>query len=500
MRPHLQAALIAALAAAGCSGSAGSPTLPGGPAQSAASPIKHIIVMIQENRSFDNLFAGFPGADATLHGKCKPEGLARKWCTGSHVIQLHAVKLESTGTSPSYIGMDIDHSHRGFEIECDPNAMNVCRMDGFDLINQGESGGGLPAELYPYAYVERGETLPYWKLAKQYALADKMFDTDTASSFISHQLMISGTVRINDDESLTDQPNTQPWGCDAQGPESGPNQQAYTPVIFRDGRVNATGPFPCFDEYKTIADLLVPANVSYKFYVAFDPGLHHGIGDFSGSVWNGFDAIKKIACVQRHENASRVYVCTRGPDWVHIKSPNTQIFSDLSDGKLASLSYVIPTLYDSDHPASGCNGGPLWVTKVVNAVGSSRYWQDTAIVLFWDDWGGWYDNVPPPQVNYTSLGMRVPMIVISPYAKPHYISHTLYNFGSILKLIEKNFHLGSLGTTDASSNSMEDMFDFKQRPLKFTRAPIPKHMPCAGKLTNPGSVDDLIRRDGGIPE
>ena len=96
--------------------------------------------------------------------------------------------------------------------------------------------------------------------------------------------------------------------------------------------------------------------------------------------------------------------------------------------------------------------------------------------------------------------MRVPMIVISPYAKPHHISHTLYNFGSILKFIEKTYHLGSLGTTDASSNSMEDTFDFKQRPLKFTRAPLPHPEPCAMKLTNPSSVDDLIRRDGGVPE
>ncbi len=130
----------------------------------------------------------------------------------------------------------------------------------------------------------------------------------------------------------------------------------------------------------------------------------------------------------------------------------------------------MPTIADSDHPASGCNGGPRWVTKVVNAIGTSKYWQDTAIVILWDDWGGWYDSVAQPEVNYTSLGFRVPMIVVSPFARPGYVSHTQYEFGSVLKFVEDRFGLGS---TDATSNSMDDAFDFTQAPLQFKAASLP---------------------------
>jgi phospholipase C len=140
------------------------------------------------------------------------------------------------------------------------------------------------------------------------------------------------------------------------------------------------------------------------------------------------------------------------------------------------------------------------VTKVINALGTSPYWQNTAIILLWDDWGGWYDNAPPPQVNYTSLGFRVPMIVISPFAKPHNIAHTQYDFGSILKLMEQTFALGSLGTDDSTANSMEDAFDFTQTPNTFKAAPIPKHMPCATRVTNPGGAAEVIEHDHGPPE
>ncbi len=464
---RLDALIFSALAGlAGCSGSAGS--TPPGPS-APMGKISHIIIMVQENRSFDNLFAGFPGANTTMQGACKPAA----WCKGSHMISLHSVKL-ATGRGPNF-GKDIDHSHHGFEIECDENGAKVCQMDGFDLIRFGEAGQLLPAKTYPYAYVDRNETKPYWNLAHQYTLADEMFFTETASSFIAHQMLISGTVRINDRESLTDQPPNQPWGCDAP-------PGTHTPVLFKDGRYSANGPFPCFS-YASMADLLDAKNVPWLFYV--DKGFGKN-SDFSGSVWNGYRAIHKIFY---------------GPDWkTHISSPNTNIFSDLNAGTLPALSWLIPTLYDSDHPASGCNGGPWWVTKAINAIGTSKYWDSTAIILLWDDWGGWYDNAPPAQINYTSLGFRVPMIVISPYAQPGVVSHTEYNFGSILKLAEQTFGLGSLGTTDASSPSMEDVFDFTQTPLKFEPAPLPSALPCAKEITNPGAMEEIIEHDGGVPE
>jgi phospholipase C len=176
--------------------------------------------------------------------------------------------------------------------------------------------------------------------------------------------------------------------------------------------------------------------------------------------------------------------------------PNTTFFTDLKNGSLPSVSWLIPTLADSDHPDSGCDLGPRWVTKVVDAVGQSKYWGSTAIILLWDDWGGWYDNVPPPQINHTSLGFRVPMIVISPWARPKSVSSTRYDFGSILKYIEQNFDLGSLRTTDETATSIGNMFDFTQKPSAFVNEHLPSKKTCPGHATS----KEIIEHDGGIPE
>ena len=460
--------LVAALAGmAGCN-SSNAITVPP-PTGPPSGKITHVVVMIQENRSFDNIFAGFPGANAPLEGACTP---APDCKNSSHTIPLRSVTLEN-GVGLNQ-GKDIDHSHNGWEIECNATASNVCQMDGFNKIRFGESGEGRLAHSYPYAYIDRSESKPYWNLAKQYTLADAMFFDETASSFIAHQMIISGTVQVKSGEWVTDQPLTPPWGCD-----SVPGDNA--PLLHADGTIHGSI-FPCF-KWATIADLLDAKKVSWLDYVDVNPNPY---GDFSGGVWDGFRAIKKIF---------------HGPDWkTNISSPNTNIFRDIKSGKLPSVSYVIPTLYDSDHPASGCNGGPWWVTKVVNAIGTSQYWKNTAVILLWDDWGGWYDNAPPTITNPSTLGFRVPMIVISPYAKPHNIAHTQYDFGSILQYIEQTFNLGSLGTDDSSATSMEDVFNYSQVPNKFAAAPLPKALSCKDQVTNPSAVRQLLEHDGGVPE
>ena len=189
--------------------------------------------------------------------------------------------------------------------------------------------------------------------------------------------------------------------------------------------------------------------------------------DFSGAVWNGYDAIKKIRY---------------GPDWhKNISIPNTSLFNDLTGGTLPSVSWVIPTLFDSDHPASGCNGGPWWVTKIVNGVGKSKYWNDTAIVVLWDDWGGWYDNAPPEQTNYTSLVFACRWSSSRPMPS-RTISKTQYDYGSILKFVEETFGLGSLGTSDSSATSMADIFDFTQKvaPKAVGAEPVLSIKKCIG--------------------
>ncbi len=453
--------------AAGCNNSSSVASAP--PTTQPAHAIRHIIILLQENRSFNNLFMGFPGAETATTGKCKPA----RWCPKSGIVPIRQVTLESTDVYGE--GTDISHSHGAFEVECDPNASNVCQMDGFDKITHGQALYGPKAKLYPYRAVVRSETKAYWDFASQYAIADRMFFTATASSFIAHQQIIAGTTRLNADESLTDQPDATPWGCDAP-------HGTVTAIIKTDGHVDEFGgPFPCFTQYRTMADLLDARGVSWKYYVARVRSL-----EFSGGVWNGFDGIKKVRY---------------SPDWKSRMSyPNASVLSDVQNGTLPSVSWVIPTLATSDHPASGCNHGPHWITTVVDAIGSSKYWNDTAIILLWDDWGGWYDPVPAPQTNYTSLGFRVPMVVISPYVKPHTVGHTQYDFGSILKFIEQTFDLGSLGTSDVGANSISDMFDLSEAPNAFHKEPLPPTRSCPPPSGGVPTMQDIIAHDHGVPE
>jgi phospholipase C len=131
------------------------------------------------------------------------------------------------------------------------------------------------------------------------------------------------------------------------------------------------------------------------------------------------------------------------------------------------VSWVIPTGLESDHALSNDGSGPSWVSSVVNAIGNSQYWSNTAIFIVWDDWGGWYDHVAPQMLNSYEYGFRVPMIVISPYAKAAYVSHVPHDFGSILKFIEQNFDLPSLGYADVPADNLSDCFNFNQTPISF---------------------------------
>jgi phospholipase C len=201
-------------------------------------------------------------------------------------------------------------------------------------------------------------------------------------------------------------------------------------------------------------DLLDAKSLSWRYYSP--PVLHD-----TGSIWNAFDAIQAVR---------------EGPEWTTNISPEKQILSDVTNGTLPAVSWVVPDLQNSDHPGSGSTTGPSWVASIVNAVGESSYWDSTAIVVVWDDYGGFYDHVPPPFFDqWGGLGFRVPAMIVSAYTPPvvsgTYVSHTQYEFGSILKFIEETFALGSLGTTDARATSIGDSFDFNQSPHPFT--PIP---------------------------
>ncbi len=377
--------------------------------------------MIQENRSFDNFFATYPGADGTTIGMTH----------NGETVPLYAGKLADT--------TDIGHSWPTFVKEYDHG-----KMDGFDLIR---FRGGAPAGLFPYQYVDPKHIQPYWAMARQYVLADHMFETQSSGSFIGHQDLIAGGSAIAREKSLVNYPTDQPWGCDAP-------RGTKTSLITRDhGLLRNQGPFPCLD-YPTLRDLLDAKGVSWKYYA---PRFYWKSG---GWLWTAFDAIRAV----RYSS-----------EWqTNVVSPETSIFADISNDRLPAVSWLIPDKTNSDHPESGSSNGPSWVARVVNAIGESREWNSTAIIVVWDDWGGWYDHVKPPQLDYQGLGFRVPMLVISPYARRGYVAHTQYESGSILKFVEDNWALGRLGTSDRRANSIRNVFDFSRPARKFVPFSAPR--------------------------
>jgi phospholipase C len=395
------------------------------------SLIKHVVIIIQENRSFDNLFATYPGANGATTGKSKKCAGTMTQCT----VPLMKYPLKDPA--------DIHHIWQTFTTEYDNGA-----MDGFGSI---AFTNGQPAGNWPYQYVDPKQIQPYWTMAKEYTLSDEMFETQSSGSFVAHQDLIAGNTAINSDEVLVNIPTREPWGCDT--PKAPKNPPTTVTSLLKAPRqfLGNQGPFPCLT-YRTLRDTLDEKNVSWKYYA---PTFDFQSG---GWLWTAFDAIRAVRY---------------GPEWkTNVITPETTVLSDAAKGDLPAVSWVIPDYMNSDHPASHSNTGPSWVAQVVNAIGENpSLWKNTAIIITWDDWGGFFDHVTPDQIDLQGLGFRVPMIVVSPYARAGYISHTHYEFGSILKFVESVYGLNSLGTTDVRAASMLDCFDFKQTPRTFK--PIP---------------------------
>lgn len=446
MRLSRSAALLTALALVPAACSHGSALAPSPPAAGANAsepsgarakyPIKHVIVIVQENRSLENLFAGYPGAYAPMTGLTHD----------GKTIPLVPV---------SFHRVDLGHLWDDAKRDYHYGAMN-----GFDKKPPSFPHGLSPT--YMYSYVDRTLVRPYWELAHRYVLADKMFPTEWGPSFTAHQNLIAGTTEVKPGQAVINMPadnhKVQTVGCDSP-------KGTRTSLVHKDGHIgHFTGPFPCF-EYPTAADILDSARVSWRYYeAAWSTG---------GTLWDAFRAIKHVRY---------------GPDYANnvITAPK-QILIDAPKGHLPAVSWVTPTLADSDHPGAGSDTGPSWVASVVNAIGQGPDWNSSLIVIVWDDWGGWYDNLAPPQLDYRGLGIRVPCLIVSPYAKRGFVDHQQFEFGSILKTIETLYGLNSLGSTDARASDMLNALDFSQAPRGFT--PIGAKYPASYFLSRSRNPD-----------
>jgi phospholipase C len=387
----------------------------------ASNKIQHVVIIIQENRTVDDLFNSFPGIDTVSTGLTH---------SGARVPLLPR-PLEAPG--------DACHTH-----DCTETAYDNGKMDGFDL-NRNPKG-----HLEPYSFVPQSETQPYWALAAKYTISDTMFQSNTGPSFPAHQYLIAGQSGLTDNNPSVVHDNNDKWGCDS------PSGTIVT--LITGGSI-----FPCLD-YQTLGDELDGAGATWRYYA---PSLAEG----GGYKWSAYDAVSHIR---------------NGPDWTsRIVSPETQILTDVPAGQLMQVTWVVPQYLNSDHGGSESNTGPQWVASVVNAIGTSPFWNTTAIFIVWDDWGGWYDHVERAQLDQMGLGFRVPLLVISPYARPAYVSHVPHEFGSILKFTEETFGLPSLGQTDVRADNLADCFDFTQSPIPF--AQVATKLPPSYFLTQPRS-------------
>jgi phospholipase C len=414
-----------------------------------AAVIQHVVIIFQENRTPDNLFQDpvlvARGADIAASGK---NSLGQS-------IPLTPIDLGTVGANPQ--SYDLDHSHKAFVEIYDGG-----KMDGANLVACAPATACPPyANANPqFKYVKPSDVKPYFAMAEQYTFGDRMFETGEGPSFPAHQFILSGTSAptttspVFAAENPTDTAHTGCLGAptntvvviDALGSESAQPAE-----------------FTCF-EHPTLTDLLDVKGITWRYYTPSP-----------GSMWSAPDAIRHIC---EPQSVKGKLACV-GPIWTNnVVIPQSQVLTDIANGQLAQVSWVIPTATESDHAEKNDGSGPAWVASIVNSIGNSPYWANTAIIIAWDDWGGWYDHVAPKVIDdgvswgsgYV-YGFRVPLIVVSPYAKAAYISHVTHDFGSILKFIETTFNLPSLGYADTPADDLADCFNLKQSPLTFQVIP-----------------------------
>jgi phospholipase C len=451
-------------------------------AQGGSSPIQHFIFIIQENHSFDNYFGTFPGANGIPAGTMlpqvpggpavlapflatttKPHDLSHTWLSaalsydnglmdgfywaaykpsaayyGQAIVTpkpnrtlVKVVPVSSPYPTPTARSNNTEVlSPQGFIDDEDELTPDVGTQNETLAIQQATSSSSPPTEpswaIDTVSYYD-GTIIPnYWSYAQHYTLCDNFFSSLRADSQPNHLYIVAG--------------------------QSGGICKNYV-------LPSSQSPLPKYSVYylfPEIMDELLQAGVSWKYYSGqSDPQAE--------TLWNPLPGFSQI---------------TGNPVQLANLVPTSQFFSDLTDGSLPQICWLIPSGSESEHPPADITVGMQYVTGLVNAVMQSQYWPNCAIVITWDDYGGFYDHVPPTQTDKYGFGFRVPCLVISPYSLANTVVHTQYDFTSILKLIEAKFLLSSLTGRDSAANNMLDCFNFSQTPLPPLVIPTPTPSPA----------------------
>ena len=424
---------------------------------------QHIVVVVQENRTPDNMFQGL----------CAPPYGDNQSCSTSPAPGQYNIQtlkwLDASNargyTDPQPVGFtdpyDLEHGHSAFRDMCNNQfALNTpCKMDGAARV---PCHGTCPSKpQFRFVDNSTGILNPYLDIATQYGFANYMFQTNQGPSFPAHLYLFGATSAPSGDDDAkgifaAEQP--QPYGV-TSGCIADMNQLVY--LIEPPGH-ESMQVYPCL-EFQTLGDF--PQAFSWKYYA---PGVP--------ATWTAPSAIQHICQSSGYDGQ-----CL-GTQWTNnVDLHPAHVLTDISQCNLRGVSWVIPSGENSDHADYNAPGGPSWVASIVNAVGGSNncdngagYWNDTAILILWDDWGGWYDHEVPPLVqqpqNDYEMGFRVPLMVVSAYTPAGYTDNGQYDFGSIVRFIEQNFGLqeGLLGFADARAQTdLTSFFSSADGPRVF---------------------------------
>ena len=403
--------------------------------------IEHFVFIMQENRAFDSYFGTYPGADGIPPGVCLQDPVS-----GGCVAPYHDTSDVNRGGPHGW-----DNAHADID-----NG----KMDGFlKEAYKGKSEKGQESCKPPslqctpgkdprdvMGYHDYHEIPNYWNYARQYVLQDHMFESVASYSLPAHLYMLAA----------------QSGGYTGKGQK-----------------------MPSTYNFPEITELLTSGKIDWKYYVT------------SGKTPDTEDAEVVGTMTMQEQDPHKYTLWNPLPAFPKVKNDSaqfsrlvdtSQFYKDARDGTLPQVSWVIPSSNVSEHPPSGVKEGMAYVTGLVNAIMQGPDWDATAIFLSWDDWGGFYDHVAPPKVDEYGYGIRVPAIVISPYAKQGYIDHNTYSFESWLKIVEERFGVKPLTARDTLAGDMLQAFDFNQKPrspviLEATRdgSPYPQPLQAIGK-------------------
>jgi len=374
-------------------------------APAAAQPrtkIKHFVYMLQGDRSFDNYFGTYPGAEGIPSGTCQ-----RRVVTGTDENCVKPFSLHGTNVQALGAGT----------VELD-NQYDEGRMDGFVAAYQNQGRDGSPV----MGYYDQRDLPTYWGLANRYVLFDHFFSSTRSGERVNRSYWVSGSP----------------------------------PPTGSPGAVAAD-----YAKHLTIFDRLQAAGVDWKFYVqGYDPA-------------------------QTYRTASRTTPTTQPvrvpllnyPRFLDDPALNSHIvdlsqyYRDLDNGQLPAVAYIASN-GPSERSTRSIRSGQQLVTNLVGSLMVSSSWESSAFLLSYDGTGGWFDHVKPPQVDSQGYGMRVPALLVSPYARPGEVNSDVLDYTSVLAFIERNWKLAPLASRDAAARSIGDAFDFDSGPrpadVRFT--------------------------------